>query len=71
MKRFTIDRIEGTKVILECENKDCVSLDASALPKEIKEGDVLVFEDGSYFLDELETQKRREKIKNLMKSLFE
>ena len=71
MKRFTIDRIEGAKVILECENEDFVSLDAEALPKGIKEGDVLMFENGSYYLDEFETQKRKEKIKNLMKSLLE
>lgn len=71
MKKFTVDRIENEKVVLECENKDCVSLDASSLPKKIKEGDVLYFEEGSYFLDEAETQKRKENIKKLMNSLFE
>lgn len=71
MKKFTVDRIENDKVVLECENKDCVSLDIASLPKNIKEGDVLYFEEGSYFLDEAETEKRKENIKKLMDSLFE
>jgi hypothetical protein len=71
MKQFTIDRIEENKAVLECENGDCVSLELSSLPKNIKEGDVLCFEEGSYFLDAAETQKRKEHIKNLMNSLFE
>ncbi len=71
MKKFIIDRIEGNKAVLECENGDCVSLELNSLPKNIKEGDMLYFENDSYFLDADETKKRREKIKNLMDSLFE
>lgn len=71
MKRFTIDRIEADKAVLECENGDMVTLELSSLPKKIKEGDVLSFDEGSYFLNESETQKRKEKIKNLMSSLLE
>ncbi len=71
MKKFTIDRIEEGKAVLECENGDCVTLDVTALPKKIHEGDVLHFEEGSYFLDEKETEQRRQKIKKLMDSLFE
>lgn len=71
MKKFTMDRIEDSKAVLECENGDCVSLDLTSLPKNIKEGDVLYFEEGSYFLNQDETEQRRKKIKNLMDSLFE
>lgn len=71
MKKLTVDRIEENKAILECENGEMVSLELSALPKNIKEGDVLFFDAGSCFLDEAETKKRNEKIKNLMNSLFE
>lgn len=71
MRKFTIDRIEGSKAVLECENGDCVSLDLVSLPKKIKEGDVLYFEEGSYFLDKEETEQRKRKIKSLMDSLFE
>ena len=71
MKRFTIDRIEENKAILECENGEFVTLEISSLPKNIKEGDILNFDDNSYFLNADETEKRKEKIKNLMSSLFE
>ncbi|MCD8025600.1 MAG: DUF3006 domain-containing protein [Clostridiales bacterium] len=71
MKKFTLDRIEGARAVLECENGECVSLDITSLPQNIKEGDVLVFEEGSYFLDKLETERRKEKIKNMMSALFE
>ena len=36
MKRFTIDRIEENKAILECENGEFVTLELSSLPKNIK-----------------------------------
>lgn len=71
MKRFTVDRIEEDKAVLECENGDCVTLELKSLPKIIKEGDVLCFEENSYFLDKEETEKRRQKIKSLMDSLFD
>ena len=71
MKRFTVDRIEEDKAVLECENGDCVTLEVKSLPKNIKEGDVLCFEENSYFLDKEETEKRRQKIKSLMDSLFD
>ncbi|WP_293972603.1 DUF3006 domain-containing protein [uncultured Ruminococcus sp.] len=71
MKRFTVDRIEEDKAVLECENGECVTLEVKSLPKNIKEGDVLCFEENSYFLDKEETEKRRQKIKSLMDSLFD
>ena len=71
MKRFTVDRIEEDKAVLECENGECVTFEVKSLPKNIKEGDVLCFEENSYFLDKEETEKRRQKIKSLMDSLFD
>lgn len=71
MKKFIIDRLEDSKAVLECENGDIVTLDKTSLPKNVKEGDVLFFEEGSYFLNADETEQRRQKIKNLMNSLFE
>lgn len=71
MRKFVLDRIEENKAVLECENGESVTLEIKALPTNIKEGDVLVFEEGSYFLNEKETEERRQKIKNLMDLLFE
>ena len=71
MKKFIIDRLDDSKAVLECENGDIVTLEKTSLPKNVKEGDVLFFEEGSYFLNADETEQRRQKIKNLMNSLFE
>lgn len=71
MRKFVLDRIEENKAVLECENGESVTLEIKALPPNIKEGDVLVFGEGSYFLNEKETEERRQKIKNLMDLLFE
>lgn len=71
MKKFTLDRIEGSKAVLECENGESVTLDKTALPKNIREGDVLFFEAGSCYLDAEETERRRQKIRKQMETLFE
>ena len=71
MKRFTVDRIEEDKAVLECENGECVTLEVKSLPKNINEGDVLCFEENSYFLDKEETENRRQKIKSLLDSIFD
>ncbi len=71
MKRFTVDRIEGKKAVLECENGDMAVFDLSSLPKNIKEGDILNFVNGSCYLNAEETEQRRQKIRSMMESLFE
>lgn len=74
MKKFTVDRIEEGKAVLECENGDMVNLDLSALPKNVrkklKDGDVLHFEQNSYFLSRQETAARKTRIEKLMNELF-
>lgn len=71
MKRFTVDRLEGDKVVLECENGETAVFERRALPKNIKEGDVLRFDGGSCYLSAEETARRRKKMRKLMDSLFE
>ena len=71
MKRFTVDRFEGDRVDLECENGDMAVFERRTLPKNIKEGDVLRFDGGSCYLSAEETVRRRKKIRKLMDSLFE
>ena len=71
MKKFIVDRIEGDKAVLECENGDMVNLELKALPKNIKEGDVINYQENIYFLNSYETKDRKEKIKKMMNSIFE
>lgn len=35
MKKFTVDRLEENKAVLECENGDIISLEKSVLPKKL------------------------------------
>ncbi|MBQ3969438.1 MAG: DUF3006 domain-containing protein [Clostridia bacterium] len=71
MRTFTVDRIEGDKAVLECENGDFVTLELGSLPKTIREGDVIRFNANSCFLDADETERRSEKIRALMERVFE
>lgn len=62
---WIIDRIEGEFALCETENKTVVSIPLSALPKGIKEGDVL-----SIGINRLETENRIKRINDLADSLF-
>lgn len=70
MKRFIVDRFEGDKAVLECENGETAVFERRSLPKNIKEGDVLRFDNGSCYLNAEETARRRKKIRALMESLI-
>ena len=74
MKKFTVDRIEGNKVVLVGDNGVSVNLDLSSIPKntrkKLKDGDVLRFEDNSCFLDRRETADRKKRIEALMREVF-
>ena len=71
MKRFIVDRIEGDRAVLECENGDMVSMELTSLPQNLREGDVIRFSADSCFLNEEETERRRQKIRKLMGKVFE
>lgn len=63
--KWIIDRIENNIAVCELENGEMLDVKISALPKGIKEGDVI-----NLFVDETETNERKERIDKLMNSLF-
>lgn len=68
---FSIDRFEGNFAI--CENRktqEMVNIEKSLLPEECKEGDIIKFENGKYTIDNSQTKKEKEEIKNLVDNLF-
>lgn len=71
MKKFKVDRIEDGFAVLECEDGEFREIPLSSLPKNISEGDVINFAQNSCFLNQEETRRRREFIKELMKKAFE
>ncbi|NMA83988.1 MAG: DUF3006 domain-containing protein [Epulopiscium sp.] len=64
-----VDRFEGDYVILEIEGERKEILRCE-IPKEVKEGDVLLERDGQYQYDEEETLKRRQYIESLTQDLW-
>ena len=60
--KIIIDRFEGNLALCEKE---------AQLPIGVKEGDVLVEENGSFSVDTEATYQRREKIAQLMNDLWE
>lgn len=70
MEKFIIDRFEGEFAVLEKEEGGTFDVLATKIPK-AKEGDVVIFENGIYIIDEEETKRRKELIAEKMKKLFE
>ena len=68
---YTLDRFEGKFAI--CENRitgEFINVPKNLIDKNAREGDILKFSNNKYLLDEISTQKAREEIKDLAKSLF-
>lgn len=63
--KYVVDRIEDEIVILESlETQLKKEVLLSELPEEIKEGNILIYENELYTIDLEEEQKRRQTIKN-------
>lgn len=68
---FIIDRIEGNFVVAEAEDGTMIDIPNYKLIGEFEEGDVLV-KDGQFFkVDNDLTKKRKEKIANMMKNMWQ
>lgn len=70
MKQFVVDRIEGDKAVLQCENGEMAVFELRSLPKNIREGDILNFEGGSCYLNAEETERRSQKLRAMMERLL-
>ena len=65
-----LDRYEGKDALIE-EDGAIKKIEKNEIEGAIKEGSVLIFKDGKYFLDEAKTKARREKLIGLQNSLFD
>lgn len=66
-----IDRFEGSFAICEDENRKMINIGRAKLPKEAKEGSVLIIQGDKIEIDHNETEKRKSRIKKMMDSLWE
>lgn len=70
MEKFIVDRFEGEYAVLERESGGMQDILKATLGN-VKEGDVLILENGKYRFDREETLKRKAMIKEKMRKLFE
>ena len=69
---YTVDRFEQNYVV--CENRDTgemINIDISKLPENIREGDILIYKDNNYSIDENERKNIEERINEKVKNIFE
>lgn len=72
MKKFIIDRFEGSYAICETEDKSMVKVPKYKLPLDCKEGDCLIQDVDEMYREDLEAKSSKEKkIRDKMNRLFE
>lgn len=68
--KVVIDRFEENYAVCEKEDRTMINLERKLLPKEAKEKDILVLQDGKIFIDKSATQERKNEIDGLMKDMW-
>ena len=66
-----VDRFEDDKVVVEMENNEMRVYDREYFPKDIKEGDLVIFKDNRFIIDVIGGQERRKYINNLFNDLID
>ncbi|WP_033828159.1 DUF3006 domain-containing protein [Bacillus andreraoultii] len=69
--KLILDRFEGSLAVCETESGEMIDIEKGYLPKNVKVGDVIIFENNTYTIDQSETEKRRKEIEDLMAELWE
>ncbi|MGN0613390.1 MAG: DUF3006 domain-containing protein [Porcipelethomonas sp.] len=65
-----LERFEGNTAVIE-NGGEHIETDRKNIPRNAKEGDVLVMTDGVYEIDRKQTEERRSRILKLQNSLWE
>lgn len=73
MKKETliVDRIEDGYAVCEMENQKMIDIKLTQINGNIRDGDVLVYSDGFYKVDEELTNKRKDEVKNLVEGMWD
>lgn len=66
-----IDRFEDEYAICEDKDKKILNINKSKIPKQAKEGDIIIYREGEYILDKEKTLNRKKYIEELTKDLWE
>ena len=68
--KVTIDRFEGEFAVCEQADRTMVNILKDNIPQEAKEGDILIIEGDSIFIDVEGTAERKIRINRLMDDLW-
>ncbi|AFV01966.1 MULTISPECIES: DUF3006 domain-containing protein [unclassified Dehalobacter] len=66
-----IDRFEGSVAVVEFDGNNRKNINLTDLPAGIKEGDIVVFNDGKWQLDQNQTARLKAEIDILARDVFE
>lgn len=69
--KVIIDRFESDYAVCERENGEFINIEKNKVPKEAKEGDVLVIENNKIMIDKDETKKRKEEIEEIINDMWD
>lgn len=71
MNFWVIDRIESDLIICQDKNFNTIKINKDCIVGILKEGDIIKKQGEKYILDERETIERNNKIKELMKGMWQ
>lgn len=67
---LVVDRIEADFAVCEQDDMKMINIPLSDLPEGICEGNIIIYKDGNYIVDEDAEAERRERINALKNSIF-
>ena len=69
--KLIVDRFEGDYAVCEKEDGAMMNVEKDRLPKGTKEGDILILEGESIFIDNNATLERKKYIEDLMEDMWD
>lgn len=71
IKQYTIDRFEDNIAVCEDrETRETINVKIEELPKEAREGSILDYKDGKFFINKEQEKKIEQRIKQKMDNLW-
>jgi len=67
---YTVDRIEGDFAVIEDDNMETRDVKLISLPENIKERDILKFENNIYIIDAERTKQVKKSMEERFKKMF-
>lgn len=68
--KVVIDRFEGVFAVCEKEDGEMINIEKNKIPKEAKEGDMLVIDEKGIEIDQEETIRRKREIEEEVEDLW-